>query len=235
MNKKLDFVEGLRDGFPIGAGYFAVSFSLGIMGSKAGMSPFQGFLASLLTFAGSGEFAGFQVIASAAPYFEMALVMLVINARYLLMSCVMSQRFSSTTSLAHKIIVGFGITDEIFAISISRRGFLSPYYNYGAILSSLPFWAGGTAIGILAGNILPLRVVSALGVCLYGMFLATIIPPCKKSKIIAGLVLISFALSFAFSKIPFPFNFSDGSKIIVLTIAISAVAALVWPIKETTA
>lgn len=233
MNKKLDFIEGLKDGFPIGAGYFAVSFSLGITAAGAGLTAFQGFLASVLTIASAGEYAGFRVIASAAPYLEMALVIFVANARYLLMSCAMSQRFSSTTSLFHKIAVGFGITDEIFAISISRQGFLSPYYNYGAMTASIPLWAIGTALGIVAGNILPRRIVSALGVCLYGMFLAVIIPPCKKSKVIAGIVILSFGLSFLFSKINWPFNFSDGTKIIVLTIVISSIAAVAWPVKDT--
>ncbi len=230
--QKSVFLSGMRDGLPIGLGYFAVAFSLGIAAKDAGLSAFQGFLASLLTNASAGEHAVFNLIRASAPYIEVALITLITNARYLLMGCALSQRMSPETPLIHRLIVGFDITDEIFGINISQKGYLNPYYTYGAMLTSIPFWASGTALGIMMGNLLPLRVVSALSVSLYGMFIAIIIPPCKKDKVIACLVPISFALSALFTYTPFLNFLSEGNRTIILTVVISAAAALLFPIKE---
>lgn len=224
--------QGIRDGIPIGLGYFAVSFSLGIAARNAGLTAFQGFLASILTNASAGEYAAFTVIAADAPYSLMVLITLITNARYLLMSCALSQKFSPDTSLLHRLLVGYDVTDEIFGITIARPGILNPYYNYGAILIAAPAWACGTALGIIAGNLLPLRVVSALSVALYGMFIAIIIPPGRKNKIVAFLVLISFAASFAASVLPWISSLSDGTRTIVLTVLISGAAALLFPVKS---
>ena len=226
------FKAGMKDGVPIGLGYLAVSFSLGIMAKKAGLTPFQGLLASFLCNASAGEYAGFAIIAAGATYIEMALAIFIANARYLLMSFALSQRFSPKTSIIHRLIMAFDITDEVFAISIARPGYLNPYYTYGAMTTTMPPWAIGTALGVIAGNMLPLRLVSAFSVALFGMFLAVIIPPARKDKIIAGLIIICFALSFASCYIPFIRNMSDGTKTIVLTILISTGAAILFPHKE---
>lgn len=222
---------GIRDGIPIGLGYFAVAFSLGIAARDAGLSIFQGFLASLLNNASAGQYAGFTLIAADAAYMEMALVTLVTNARYLLMSCALSQRFSPNTPMRHRLLVGFAVTDEIFGIAINRPGFIEPRYNYGAMLAAVPCWATGTALGILAGNALPSRVVSALGVALFGMFLAVIIPPARKNRVVCGLVLCSFALSFIATEWPLLAALSDGTRTILLTVLISVLAAVLFPIK----
>lgn len=226
------FKDGMKDGIPIGLGYLAVSFSLGIMAKKAGLTPFQGLLASLLCNASAGEYAGFSIIATSATYIEMALAIFIANARYLLMSCAMSQRFSPNTSIIHRLTMAFDITDEVFAISIARPGFLNPYYTYGAMTTTMPLWAIGTALGVMAGNMLPIRLVSAFSVALYGMFLAVIIPPARKDKIIAGLIVICFTLSFLSCYIPFVKEISDGTKTIVLTVLISTIAAIIFPRKE---
>lgn len=224
------FMEGMRDGIPIGLGYLAVSFSLGVTARNAGLNAFQGFLASLLNNASAGEYAGFTLIAANAPYLEMALITLITNARYLLMSCALSQRFSPDTPFFHRLLIGYDITDEIFGITISRPGFLNPWYTYGAIVFAAPCWAVGTALGIMAGNILPPRAVSALSVALYGMFLAIIIPPARKSRIIALLVLVSFAASYGAAHLPFIAGLSGGTRTIILTVAISAAAACLFPV-----
>lgn len=226
------FKSGMKDGIPIGLGYLAVSFSLGIMAKKAGLSPFQGLLASFLCNASAGEYAGFSIIAAGATYLEMVLAIFIANARYLLMSCAMSQRFSANTSIFHRLTMAFDITDEVFAISIARPGFLNPYYTYGAMTTTMPLWAIGTALGVIAGNMLPIRLVSAFSVALYGMFLAVIIPPARKDKIIAGIIVICFALSFISCYIPFIKEMSDGSKTIILTVLISTIAAILFPRKE---
>ena len=222
----------MKDGIPIGLGYLAVSFSLGIMAKKAGLTPFQGFLASFLCNASAGEYAGFSIIAASATYIEMALAIFIANARYLLMSCALVQRFSPKTFIFHRLIMAFDITDEVFAISIARPGFLNPYYTYGAMTTTMPLWAIGTALGVMAGNMLPVRLVSAFSVALYGMFLAVIIPPARKDKIIAGIIVVCFTLSFLSCYIPFVKDMSDGTKTIVLTVLISTIAAIIFPHKE---
>mgnify|MGYP001081124486 CR=1 FL=1 len=231
MNKKHSTAlrEGIKDGIPIGLGYFAVSFSLGIAARNAGLTALQGFLASLSTNASAGEYAAFIIIAADAPYLEMVLVTLITNARYLLMSCALSQKFSPDTPLYHRLLVGYDVTDEIFGITIARPGILDPFYNYGAILVAAPAWATGTALGIIAGNLLPLRIVSALSVALYGMFIAIIIPPGRKNKVIAALVFISFTASYGASVLPFLSSLTDGTRTILLTVLISAAAALLFP------
>ncbi len=224
--------EGVRDGMPIALGYFVVAFTLGIAARNAGLSPFQGFLASFFNNASAGEYAAFIVIAADRPYLEMALITLVANARYLLMSCVLSQRFSPDASIWHRIFVGFDVTDEIFGISAARPAPLDPYYNYGAMLVALPGWSVGTAVGIIAGNALPAAVVSALSVALYGMFLAIIIPPARKNRVIGMFVAIAFAASFAASVLPVISELSGGTRTILLTVILAAVAAAKYPRDE---
>lgn len=231
-SQKTVFLEGMRDGFPIGLGYFAVSFSLGIAAKAAGMTAFQGFITSALINASAGEYAGFQLIADSAPYLVTVLMILVANARYILMSCALSQRFSPKAKLHHRLLIGFFITDEYFGITIARPGEIKPYYTYGAIFAGSPFWAVGTALGIIAGNMLPMRLVSALSVALYGMFLAVIIPPARKDGVLAGLVLACFAASFAVSRLSVFGGISSGTKTIILTVAVSALAAVLFPKKE---
>lgn len=226
------FISGIKDGIPIAAGYFAVAFSLGIVAKKAGLSPVQGFISSLLNHASAGEYAEFTVIMANAPYFEMAFVILITNIRYLLMSCALSQKFHPDTSILHRFFVGFGITDEIFGISIARPGVLNPYYNYGAMFIALPCWAMGTAIGVIAGNILPPSVVSALSVALYGMFIAIIIPASKENSIVAGVVIISFLASWAVSRASLFARMSDSMKISLLTVLIAGIAAALFPVRE---
>ena len=147
-NKKV-FLLGMQDGLPIGFGYLAVSFSLGIAARKVGLTPLQGFLASFLTNASAGEYAAWTVIGEAAPYIEMFFAILIANARYFLMACALSQRFSPDTKLRHRLLVGFDLTDEIFGITIARPGYLNPFYSYGAMTVALPSWAIGTALGIV--------------------------------------------------------------------------------------
>ena len=226
-----DILRGARDGLPIGLGYVAVAFSLGITAKTAGLSAFQGFVASLLNPASAGEYALFSLIAAGAAYWEVAVVICITNARYLLMSAALSQKFSPDTPFFHRPLVGFGITDEIFGLGVARPGWLSPVYLYSAFLVADLFWASGTATGITAGNVLPANVVSALSVAIYGMFLAIIIPPARKDRVVLALVLVSFAASFAFSVLPVVRELSAGMQTIVLTVAISAAAALLFPVK----
>jgi len=224
---RLVFRQGLRDGVPIGLGYLAVSFSLGIAARNAGMTAFQSFLTSALCNASAGEYAGFTMIQAGAGLLELALMILIANARYLLMSFAMSQRLRPDTGLLHRLLMGFYITDEFFAAAVARPGWLNPNYTYGAAAVAAPCWAFGTALGCIAGELMPARAVSALSVALFGMFLAVIIPPARRSRVIAGLIAVCFAASWAagrlFGAVP------AGTRTIVLTVALSAAAALLFP------
>lgn len=231
-NNKNCFVQGMRDGIPISLGYFAVAFTLGIAAKRAGLTAIQATLASFLTNASAGEYAGFTVIAESGTYLEMAIMILVANARYLLMSCALTQKLRPETKLRHRLLIGFDVTDEVFGVSIAAPGWLNPFYTYGVMLVSIPGWSVGTYLGVLMGNLLPANLVSALSVGLYGMFLAIIIPPSRKSRIIAVLVAVSMALSFALSRIPLTAAWSSGTRIILLTVVISAAAALLFPAPE---
>ena len=232
FDHKSAFRDGLRDGVPIGMGYFAVAFSLGIAARNAGLTPLQGFIASALTSASAGEYAAFTTIAAKATLVELALIVLVANARYLLMSCVLTQRLAPDMPFIHRFFIGLHVTDEIFGVTIARPGQIDPFYCYGAMLTAVPPWAIGTALGIALGNLLPLRAVSALSVALYGMFLAIIVPPARKDRIVAALVLGGFALSFAASRLPLVSSLSGGTRTIVLTVALSALAAALFPVRD---
>lgn len=223
------FRDGIRDGIPIALGYLAVSFSLGIAAKNAGLSVFQSFIVSALCNASAGEYAGITLIAAKAAYIEIAIMTFIANARYMLMTCALSQRISPDTSLFHRMIMGFYTTDELFAISISRPGYVNPFYMYGAVAVAAPGWAFGTALGAIAGSILPLRLVSALSVALYGMFLAVIIPPARENKIIAGIIIFCFAASYAAANLPIFSGISEGTKTIILTVVISTAAAVLFP------
>lgn len=227
-----EFKEGIKDGIPIGLGYFAVSFTLGIAARNAGLTVFQGALAALLTNASAGGYAGFMLISSGGTYWEMALVTIIANARYFLMSSALSQKLEPDLPLHHRFLIGIDVTDELFGISFARKGWLNPYYFYAAMFVTMPFWATGTALGIVAGNILSPGVVSALSVALYGMFLAVIIPPAKKNRIVAGLILLCFIVSFIVSKLTLFRAVSSGTQIIILTTVISGFAAIFFPITE---
>ncbi len=227
------FVSGLHSGVPICLGYFAVSFTLGIAARNAGLTMWQAGIASLLTNASAGEYAGFTVIAEVGTYLEMAVVILVANARYLLMSCALTQKVRPETGLIHRLLVSFDITDEIFGVSIAQPGYLNPFFTYGVICIAAPGWCVGTALGVLMGNLLPARLVSALSVGLYGMFLAVIIPPARKNRVVAVLVAVSMVCSFLLARvIPLTANLSSGTRVILLTVVLSAAAALLFPVKD---
>lgn len=233
MNRSTScYRAGLRDGMPIGLGYFAVAFTLGIAAKNAGFSPFQAMMESLLNNASAGEYAVFSLVAAGASYWEVAVMTLVANARYLLMSCSLSQKLAPDTSLGHRMLLAFDVTDEIFGISIAVPGRLDPRYTYGAMTVAIPGWALGTFLGVVVGNALPPRLVSALSVGLYGMFLAIIVPPAKKDRVVLGLVAVSFIFSFAAERLPLLAGISAGTRTIILTVVIALAAAVLFPVRD---
>ncbi len=231
-DKLKKFREGVRDGIPIGLGYLAVSFSLGILAKDVGFSPIQGFLVSFFNNASAGEYAGFTLIAASATYLQVAIMTFIANARYFLMSTALSQKLSPDMPFIHRMLIAFDVTDEIFAISVSQEGYLNPFYCYGAFFVALPGWAFGTMFGIMAGSILPVRLVSALSVALYGMFIACTIPKARENKVILGIVCVSYVLSYLSYKLEVLKAISSGTKTIILTIVIAAVVAFLFPRSE---
>ena len=232
---KTKFVSGFRDGIPIALGYLAVSFGLGISCRAASLTPFQGFLLSLLNNASAGEYGGITIMAADEGFLVMAVMMLVINARYLLMSCALSQHLSPNTPLGFRLLIGFDMTDDLFGIAIAQPGYLNVWYFIGAMCAAIPGWSFGTLLGVLCGNLMPQWAVSGFSVMLFGMFLAIIIPEGRKNRVVLGFIGVSFLLSYAAAKLPLVCQLSDGMRILLLTVVISAAAAILFPHKEETA
>ena len=229
MNRQ-KFFQGLRDGLPVGLGYLAVSFSIGISSHAAHMTALQSFLMSLLNNASAGEYGGITVISEDAGLWMIVLMTLIINARYLLMSCALSQMLSPDTPLGFRLLIGFDVTDELFGLAISQPGYLNVWYFIGAMCMALPGWSIGTLIGTLAGSILPQWAMGGFSVMLYGMFLAIIIPEGKKSRTVLGCIVAGFVCSFLAEKL-LP-SLSEGMRILLLTIVLSAAAAALFPRRE---
>lgn len=224
--------RGIRDGIPIAVGYFSVSFTFGMMAVQSGISPFHAVLLSLLNLTSAGQFAGLTVIVSNASLMEMALTQLVVNIRYALMSVSLSQKLDDSVKMRSRLLIAYGNTDEIFAVASSKPGTVGAKYLYGLILLPVLGWVGGTLAGAVASTLLPGTVISALGVALYGMFIAIVVPPAKEHKEVRTVVLIALLLSCAFYYLPVLRQVSSGFMIIICTVAAAAVGAVLFPLKE---
>ena len=225
--KRKQYTRGLRVGVPISLGYLAVAFTMGITARNAGLSAFQATLTSFLVNASAGQYAAFTLMAAQGGYLEMAILELVTNARYLLMSCSLSQKLSPKTKLWQRLTVGFAVTDEMFGMAIAEPEEVSPWYYFGMMSIAIPGWSLGTFLGTTVGNILPANVVSALSVGLY-----VIIPAARKSRLILGVVAASMAASFLLESLPVFAGIASGTKLILLTVVLSAGAALLFPVKD---
>ena len=223
------FKRGLNAGIPIGLGYFAVSFTFGIAAVKGGLAIHEAVLISLLCLTSAGQFAGIGVIFEGGGLIEMAVTQLIINLRYSLMSFTVSQKLGKDVGTGERMVVAFGVTDEIFGVTAAQRGKVSPKFCYGAMALSIPGWTLGTLAGAVSGTLLPPFVLSALGVAIYGMFMAIIIPPAKKQKQILGVIVAAALLSALFRYAPYLSGISEGFAIIIVTAAVSVAFALLFP------
>lgn len=226
------YQKGLRDGIPIALGYLAVAFTLGIAAGKLGLSPLQSFFMSLTNNTSAGQFAALGIIAAGGSYLENALTQAVINLRYCLMSAALSQKLDPRVPFFHRFILAFDVTDEVFALSISVEGKLSPWYSYGLMSMAIPGWAVGTLLGGLSGSLLPPRVLSAMGVALFGMFLAIIIPPARKNRVLILLIPLSMICSLIAAYLPWLREISPGLRVILLTLILAGAAATLFPLKD---
>lgn len=229
IRKKLSFLNGLNDGIPIALGYLSVSFTFGITAVGMGIPPLTAILISLTNVTSAGQVAGIGIIAAHGGLAEMAAAQFIINLRYALMSLSLSQKLDRKFTLPHRIATAFCITDEVFAVASGQEGELPPRYMYGLQVLPYVFWSGGTAIGAFLGSVLPEQVKSALGIAIYGMFLAIIIPPAKKSRGVLFTVLFGAAVSCCLANFPV---ISSGISIIISTVVAAALGALLFPRKE---
>ena len=177
-----NYIRGMRQGIPVGLGYFVVSFTIGIAARKADLTPVQAAVMSFTNNTSAGQFASFALIASGAPYLEMAISQAVINLRYCLMSCALSQKLDKELPFYHRLFVAFGVTDEIFGLSISQKGKLDPWYTYGVMSVAIPGWSLGTLAGVLSTGVLPQTFLNAMNMALYGMFIAIFMPAAREDK-----------------------------------------------------
>ena len=226
------FLKGLRHGVPIGLGYLSVSFTFGMKAVGDGLTPVQAVLISLMNLTSAGQFAGLPLMVGGASMIEMALTQLIINLRYALMSLSLGQKLDGSMNTLRRMIFSFANTDEIFAMASSQPGKVGHTYLYGLMLAPIIGWSAGTLLGAVAGQLLPAFVRSALGVAIYGMFLAIILPPARKEKPVRVVVLIAVMLSLCFRYIPVLNGLSSGFVIIICAVTASALGAWLFPVKE---
>lgn len=226
---KTDFLKGIKDGIPICLGYLSVSFGFGILATSLGLSILAAVGISLTNLTSAGQVAGVGIIAAGGSLIEMALTQLVINIRYSLMGISLSQKLDSSFNTFHRLLTSFGITDEIFAVAVSQKS-VSPFYMYGLIGISALGWVSGTFLGAAAGNILPASISSAMGIVLYGMFLAIIIPPAREHRGVFFAVLIAAALSILFAYVLTAV--SSGFAIIICSVIAAAFCAVLFPVSD---
>lgn len=226
------FKKGFTDGLPIGLGYLSVSFSFGILAVKAGLNIWQATLISMANLTSAGQFAGLTIMTAGGTMLEMIISQLVINLRYSLMSISLSQHIDKTMTLPRKLFYGEFHTDEIFAVSMGRPEKLGNKYFLGVIIAPYIGWSLGTFFGALCGEILPTIVTSALGVALYGMFIAIVVPPMKHSVKVTAVVMIAVVLSVCFTYIPVLKAVSPGFAVIICAVTASLIGALFCPVKD---
>ncbi len=227
--EKLGFKNGIKDGLPIALGYLSVSFTFGITAVNMGIPPITAILISLTNVTSAGQVAGIGIIAAGGSYAEMALAQLIINLRYALMSLSLSQKLDSKFNIWHRLAVSFCVTDEVFAVASGKGSDLPPRYMYGLILLPYLFWSGGTAVGAFLGSILPDEIKSALGIAIYGMFIAIIIPPSKKFRGVLFTAAIAAAFSCVVYYVPLFDHISSGISIIICTVIAAALGAALFP------
>lgn len=222
----------MKDGIPIALGYISVSFTFGLMAVSIGMTWWQAALISMTNLTSAGQFAGLEIMVAGGALIEMALSQLVINIRYALMSLSLSQKVDKTLNTFYRFIIGFGITDEIFAVSMNRKKRVSRYYMFGLIAVAYIGWAGGTIAGALLGNVLPEMISSAMGIAIYGMFLAIIIPKARENGSYLKVIIVAVILSCCFKWLPVLNKLSSGFVIIICAVAASVFGAVLYPISD---
>lgn len=234
MNEINSFRKGIADGIPICLGYLAVSFAFGISAANMGLSVLETLLISMTNVTSAGQLAAVPIIAAGGSFIELAATQLIINLRYSLMSVSLSQKLSKNMTLLHRFIISFVNTDEVFAVASAQRGNVGKNYLYGLILTPYLGWSSGTLLGSAAGGILPEILISSLGIAIYGMFVAIVVPDARRSMPVALCAIVSAALSCVFSLVPFLKTVQPGFVIIICSVIASALFAFLFPVKTET-
>ncbi len=229
--KRNEFFNGIKDGIPICLGYFSVSMAFGIAAIKGGIPSWAAILTSLTNVTSAGQFAGVNIMLELGSLFELAITTLIINMRYFLMSLSVSQKVDSSMKLWQRLLVSFGITDEIFAVSMRHTRPLTAVYMAGLIITPVLGWTMGTAAGAIATTVMPEALSSAMGIALYGMFIAIVLPPARENKNVFIAVLMAVCTSLLFYYAPVLKNISGGWTIIIITLLVSSLCATLFPIK----
>ncbi|NLK46629.1 MAG: AzlC family ABC transporter permease [Treponema sp.] len=225
------FMQGFRHGIPICLGYMSVSFAFGIFTVNQGFAVWQAVFISMVNVTSAGQLAGVPIIAGKLPFIEMALSQFIINLRYSLMSVSLSQKLDSSVTFLDRFLIAFVNTDEVFAVASGQKNLVNRWYMFGLIVMPYIGWTLGTALGAFAGNILPQIVTNALGIAIYGMFIAIIIPPSKKNVAVAGVVLMSSLMSMVFKFVKLLNCVSSGFVIIICAVCSAILFAFLAPIK----
>ncbi len=231
-NKTSDMRCGLRDGIPIALGYFFVSFTFGIMGSGQGLRWWETVLLSMTNLTSAGQFAGVKIIAAGGSLIELAISQLVINLRYSLMGISLSQKTDERFRGVSRAVLGFAITDEIFGVSMSRKGSVSRRYFFGLLMFPYFGWTLGTLAGAVLGNVMPAILTEAMGIAIYGMFIAIVVPKAKEDRKMLMIVLLSIGISCLFAYVPVLQKVTVGFVIIICAVLASVVGALLFPVEE---
>ena len=230
--RKKEFLEGVRDGLPICLGYFSVSMAFGLTAVLSGVPIWAAVMISLTNLTSAGQFAGMNLIAANGALLEIGLTTLIINIRYFLMSISVSQKVEQRMTMKERLAVAFGITDEIFAVSMQRDHELTTAYMAGLIVTPVLGWTGGTLVGAVATSFMPETLSNALGIALYGMFIAVIVPPARTHKNVLFAVALSIAAGVACKYLPGIRHLSSGWTIILITILVCLTAAWLYPVEE---
>ena len=231
--KKQELLQGIKDGFPICLGYFSVSMAFGLTAVLSGLPIWSAILMSFSNLTSAGQFAGTNILVENGTFIELIITTLIINIRYFLMSLSVSQKLNPNLSIKERLAISFGITDEVFAVSMQRNKELSFTYMAGLILTPVIGWTAGTAVGSVASQFMPQILTNAMGIALYGMFIAIIIPPARENKNIMATVIMAIASSLLFKYLPYISKISEGWTIIIITVAVSAISATLFPLKNT--
>ena len=229
--KRNEFINGIKDGIPICLGYFSVSMAFGIAAVQKGIPSWAAIFTSLTNVTSAGQFAGVNIMHALGTLIELAITTMIINMRYFLMSLSVSQKVDPSIKLWQRFLVSFGITDEIFAVSMRRQRSLTAVYMAGLIITPVLGWTLGTAVGALATTVMPQALATAMGIALYGMFIAIVVPPARENGRVLIAVLMAIAGSLLFKYTPVLKTLSGGWTIIIITITVSSLCATLFPIK----
>ncbi len=197
-----EYIRGIKKGFPICLGYIPVAFTFGLIAVKMGFSPLEATIISFTNMASAGQFAGIRLIEGGAPYIELVITTLVINLRYFLMSLSLSQKVSPALPFYKRAIMAYCITDEVFALSVMEPDEISFPFFGGLMTTPILGWTTGALLGAVASSLLSPMMQGCMGIALYCMFIAIIIPPARKSRKVTLAIIVSTLLSCMFKYVP---------------------------------